>query len=78
MGGYSSFRVHKQSPLQIINREKDWEVGEDYQIVKQIGSGSYGMVCEAIHLPTKRKVAIKKILHLFEDKVDTKRLLREI
>jgi serine/threonine protein kinase len=53
-------------------------VGNDFQIVKQMGSGSYGKVCEAIHVPTKRKIAIKKILNLFEDAVDTKRLLREI
>jgi serine/threonine protein kinase len=35
-------------------------------------------VCEAVHLPTSRRVAIKKILNLFEDAIDTKRLLREI
>ncbi len=35
-------------------------------------------MCEAVHLPTSRRVAIKKILNLFEDAIDTKRLLREI
>lgn len=38
----------------------DWEVTADYEIVKQIGSGSYGSVAEAIHKPTGKKVAIKR------------------
>lgn len=64
--------------MQMFQQKKEWDVGNDFQIVKQMGSGSYGKVCEAIHVPTKRKIAIKKILNLFEDAVDTKRLLREI
>lgn len=55
-----------------------WELGGDYEIVKLLGSGSYGSVCEAIHKPTKTKVAIKKVLNVFEDKIDCKRILREI
>lgn len=38
----------------------DWEVSEDYEIVKQVGSGSYGQVAEAIHKPSGKKVAIKR------------------
>ena len=56
----------------------DWDVGSDYEITKQIGSGSYGMVCEALHLPTGEKVAIKRVSRIFDDLVDCKRLLREI
>lgn len=56
----------------------DWDVGPDYEITKQIGSGSYGMVCEALHLPTGEKVAIKRVSRIFDDLVDCKRLLREI
>ncbi len=56
----------------------DWEIGEDYEIVKIIGKGSYGDVAEAIHKPTKRKVAIKRIYRVFEDLVDCKRIVREI
>lgn len=43
-----------------------------------IGQGSYGNVCEAIHRKTGTRVAIKKMLNLFSDEVDTKRMLREI
>lgn len=56
----------------------DWEVGPTYEIKKLVGSGSYGAVCEAVHLPTGKKVAIKRIHGIFEDNIDCKRLLREI
>eukprot|EP00347_Sterkiella_histriomuscorum_P003244 403365038 len=58
--------------------QKEWDVGKDYEVKKQIGQGSYGNVSEAIHKETGQKVAIKKLLNLFQDEVDTKRLLREI
>lgn len=47
-------------------------------LVKVIGSGSYGKVCQAYDKETKRNVAIKKIKRIFEDLIDCKRLLREI
>ena len=56
----------------------DWEIGEDYEITKIIGKGSYGDVAEAIHKKTGRKVAIKRIYRVFEDLVDCKRIVREI
>mmetsp|Transcript_42867 Transcript_42867/g.41193 ORF Transcript_42867/g.41193 Transcript_42867/m.41193 type:complete len:124 (+) Transcript_42867:46-417(+) len=56
----------------------DWEVGEEYECVKLLGQGSYGAVCSAIHKPTNKKVAIKKMDGVFEDEVDCKRILREI
>lgn len=51
---------------------------DNYEPVKVLGSGSYGKVIEALDRKTKAKVAIKKINYLFEDIVDTKRILREI
>ena len=64
--------------LKIPVTKVDWDVGPDYQITRQIGSGSYGMVCEAKHLPTGERVAIKQMTGIFDDIVDCKRLLREI
>jgi len=55
-----------------------WDIGENYQFLKLIGTGSYGAVCEAIHKPTGKKVAIKKVRNLFDDKIDCKRILREV
>jgi len=56
----------------------DWEVGSSYEIVKQIGSGSYGYVVEAIQKSTGKKVAIKRLNKIFDDTIDCKRILREV
>ena len=57
---------------------QDWEVGSNYEIAKQVGSGSYGYVVEATQKSTGKKVAIKRFNNIFEDLVDCKRILREI
>ena len=61
-------------PKQII----DWDVGPNYKIIKQLGAGSYGIVCEGRHVPTGELVAIKHVTKIFDDIIDSKRLLREI
>lgn len=61
-----------------IKNFSDWEVGNDYEIIKQIGSGSYGYVVEATQKSTGKKVAIKRLNKIFDDVVDCKRILREI
>ena len=61
-----------------MNKFADWEVGKDYECVKLLGQGSYGAVCSAVHKPTGKKVAIKKMSGVFEDEVDCKRILREL
>jgi mitogen-activated protein kinase 1/3 len=53
-------------------------VGDKYKVLKRIGTGAFGMVCEAINNETGERVAIKHITNLFEDIADSKRLLREI
>ena len=50
----------------------------EYQILKHVGSGSYGIVVKALKKKTKQIVAIKKFINLFRDIIDTKRILREI
>lgn len=64
--------------LDFSGKFSDWEIGDDYEIIKIIGKGSYGDVAEAIHKPSKRKVAIKRVFRLFDDLVDCKRIVREI
>ena len=46
-------------------------------MVKKIGSGSYGTVYKAIHLPTGKFVAIKKVCNPFVNFGNARRLLRE-
>ena len=53
-------------------------MGEDYECIKLLGQGSYGAVCSAIHKPSGKKMAIKRMDGVFEDEVDCKRILREI
>jgi len=61
-----------------LGQFSDWEVGDDYECIKILGQGSYGAVASAVHKPTGKKVAIKKMDGVFEDDVDCKRILREV
>jgi serine/threonine protein kinase len=57
----------------------DWKVILDhYNPLRVLGTGSYGHVIEAEHKVTNKTVAIKRVTGLFEDFIDTKRILREI
>ena len=49
-----------------------------YRVTKTLGQGSYGAVCSALHKPSGKKMAIKKMDGVFEDEIDCKRILREI
>ena len=63
-----------------MNSDKvDWKViKSEYEPQRPLGCGSYGYVIQAEHRRTKKKVAIKRVTALFEDLIDTKRILREI
>ncbi len=43
-----------------------------------IGQGSYGSVAEAIHKPTKKVVAIKRLEDICADMEDCKKMVREL
>lgn len=49
-----------------------------YSLIRPIGHGAYGVVISAQDASNGKKVAIKKIRRAFDDKVDAKRILREI
>ncbi|KAF9528720.1 kinase-like domain-containing protein [Crepidotus variabilis] len=51
--------------------------GPHYQLMDVIGEGAYGIVVSALHVPSQRKVAIKKISP-FEHTMFALRTLREI
>jgi len=53
-------------------------VRTQYKIIRYLGHGSYGHVCEAMCRATKQRVAIKKVPGIFDNEVDAKRLLREL
>ncbi|KAJ7786458.1 kinase-like domain-containing protein [Mycena metata] len=54
-----------------------FEIGEDYEILHAIGEGAYGTVAAALHKPSGRQVAIKKILP-FDHTLFALRTLREL
>ena len=61
-----------------IKRSVVFEIDTRYTNLKEIGSGSYGLVCSADDQITGKRVAIKKVANVFDDLVDAKRILREI
>ncbi|KAF7293737.1 Mitogen-activated protein kinase [Mycena chlorophos] len=55
----------------------NFEVGSQYSVLDVIGEGAYGVVVSAVHNPTGRKVAIKRITP-FDHSMFCLRTLREI
>eukprot|EP00403_Amphidinium_massartii_P048352 CAMPEP_0178466592 /NCGR_PEP_ID=MMETSP0689_2-20121128/51984_1 /TAXON_ID=160604 /ORGANISM="Amphidinium massartii, Strain CS-259" /LENGTH=427 /DNA_ID=CAMNT_0020093623 /DNA_START=21 /DNA_END=1300 /DNA_ORIENTATION=- len=55
-----------------------WQLPSRYEAMVVIGTGSYGSVCKAFDSVTNEFVAIKRVQKLFDDLVDSKRILREI
>mmetsp|Transcript_86949 Transcript_86949/g.153985 ORF Transcript_86949/g.153985 Transcript_86949/m.153985 type:complete len:453 (+) Transcript_86949:61-1419(+) len=55
-----------------------WQVPPRYEVMKIIGKGSYGSVCQANDNVKNQHVAIKQLKHLFDDLIDCKRILREL
>ena len=49
-----------------------------YKLEQVIGEGSYGVVCSAIDLETGEKVAVKRIMRVFEEAPEATRTLREL
>lgn len=64
--------------LQNKRRKVCWNVPDRFDILRTIGQGSYGSVCEAMDLKAKRKVAVKRLNDMFDNLEDCRRLLREI
>lgn len=56
----------------------NWNVSSQYQLIRLVGKGSYGQVAEAFDTVRQKKVAIKKIINVFDQEIDCKRLYREI
>ncbi len=59
-------------------RNTQFEVDPQFEVIKAIGVGAYGLVCSAHEKAADRFVAIKKMPKLFDDLIDGRRVLREI
>ncbi|KAG5646769.1 hypothetical protein DXG03_002455 [Asterophora parasitica] len=65
------------STAQPAPRKVRFNVGTQYQVLDVVGEGAYGIVCSAVHRPSGRKVAIKKIAP-FDHSMFCLRTLREL
>ena len=61
-----------------LTKTVTWNITPKYTFQKELGTGTYGSVCEAIEVATGKRVAIKRFGDMFKDKVMCKRVLREI
>lgn len=66
--------------LEITNvlQHKAFRLDPKYALIRNIGSGAYGVVISALDESNGKKVAIKKVPKAFADEIDAKRILREI
>ncbi|EAR83980.2 MAP kinase (macronuclear) [Tetrahymena thermophila SB210] len=55
-----------------------FNIDERYRILEKIGQGAYGVVSAAIDQVKRKSVAIKKIEKAFDQRIYTKRTLREL
>ncbi|XP_076173587.1 extracellular signal-regulated kinase 2 isoform X2 [Ptiloglossa arizonensis] len=58
--------------------EIDAHVNRNYDIVRRLGKGAYGIVWKAIDKKNRETVAVKKIFDAFRDQTDAQRTFREI
>lgn len=58
---------------------QDFTIDKRFEIIKELGHGSYGIVCSARYKETPDvNVAIKKVTNIFSKKILCKRALREL
>ncbi|XP_011871841.1 PREDICTED: extracellular signal-regulated kinase 2 isoform X2 [Vollenhovia emeryi] len=58
--------------------EIDAHISKQYDIVRRLGKGAYGIVWKAIEKKRKDTVAVKKIFDAFRNQTDAQRTFREI
>lgn len=68
---YEEYHTFKASGQQ-------FEIPARYKLIRPVGHGAYGVVISATDSVTGKQVAIKKIRNAFDDRIDAKRILREI
>lgn len=55
-------------------------IDSKYKILKVLGKGTYGVVCQAAEatVPNGRKIAVKKVMKIFTNETLVKRAFREL
>lgn len=58
---------------------KEWSlIAQDYELMEELGSGSFGSVIKARHIKSNTNVAIKLLKNQFQDTYQAKKLISEI
>ncbi|CAK4709177.1 hypothetical protein LEN26_021086 [Aphanomyces euteiches] len=70
--------MYKRDNYVIMGKKSLFDIPKRYQVIKVLGSGSYGEVLAASDTLSGASVAIKKIPQAFRELLDTKRILREM
>lgn len=67
--------------IKITNEEEDWAgkiIDSKIRIIKVVGKGGMGLICEAEQIPLERRVAVKLLRKdLYYDQTTVRRFLRE-
>lgn len=76
---------HNYSAIPTTASMQQWNIGgvpfrlqKHYSIIKQIGQGAYGIVCEIVDRRSQRHYAVKKCANISQNLVVAKQTLREI
>lgn len=64
--------------LGFYNLNADFQLPDDFKLVKKLGKGAYGRVMQIIQLASQREYACKRYEHVFSDTQRARRLLREM
>lgn len=64
-------------PPRTMVRKQDVAENSDYQVVKRIGSGAFGVVFRARQVPLERTVAVKLLQNSSDDKAHQQRIKKE-
>ncbi len=68
----------RASSILPLSGSRVWEIAPYFVFESELGSGTYGSVCQAHCFHTKEKVAIKKFTNIFDDPQLCRRMLREV
>lgn len=71
-------KLNSPAPFQESEFFTEYGEASRYQVSEVIGKGSYGVVAAAVDTQTGERVAIKKIVDVFDHVSDATRILREV
>jgi serine/threonine protein kinase len=68
---------HKRTVFRVGKTKVEFNIDSKYQLTRELGAGTYGLVCLCEDTEKKEQVAIKKISNPFKSQRESKLILRE-